>query len=178
MPYEIPSPILLAALLAPFAIATIVRTMTLSRLRDRIEKRSQAVIDAFFHKVDKIPIIVETVRKYAPQDEIYSELVKLHRTAIIANVDSVYDILENDARISAKFRFLMRLSVRIREISHDGNFLYARSIWMYHENVAKGELEQMDEDIRRYETLRKSRALTLFGVFVPAKEIHPVKIAA
>ncbi|MFB0965088.1 MAG: hypothetical protein QMC36_05385 [Patescibacteria group bacterium] len=176
MPFEITPQTLVAVLaLSPFAIATIHRAVALSNLRKSIEKRSRTVIDSFFHKVDKIPVIVETIRKYAPQDEIYAELVKLHRTAIIANVSSVYDILENDARISSKFRFLMHLSVRIREISHDGNFLYARSIWMYHENSAKEELDKMDDEIRKYENLRKSRAYTLFGILIPAKEIHPVK---
>lgn len=163
MPIDIHSPAFFAiAAFSPFVLATVHRAYALSALKKRITGRSQAVIDAFFHKVDKIPVIVETIRKYAPQDEIYAELVKLHRSAIIANVSSVYDILENDARISAKFRFLMKLSVRIREISHDGNFLYARSIWMFHENSAKEELDKMDADIRKYENLRKSRALTLF----------------
>lgn len=176
MPQEFTPPALISILVfLPFAIATVHRAVALSNLRKSIEKRSHAVIDSFFHKVDKIPVIVETIRKYAPQDEIYAELVKLHRAAIIANVSSVYDILENDARISSKFRFLMHLSIRIREISHDGNFLYARSIWMYHENTAKEELDKMDEEIRKYESLRKSRAYTLFGIFLPAKEIHPVK---
>lgn len=176
MPFDFATPTSIALLVfLPFVIATIHRAIILSSLRKSIEKRSHAVIDSFFHKVDKIPVIVETIRKYAPQDEIYAELVKLHRAAIIANVDSVYDILENDARISSKFRFLMHLSIRIREISHDGNFLYARSIWMYHENSAKEELDKMDEEIREYENLRKSRALTIFGILLPAKEIHPVK---
>lgn len=176
MPFDFSDPsAVLAVILACFAFATAQRAYALSKLRNRIEKSSHAVIDSFFHKVDKIPVIVETIRKYAPQDEIYSELVKLHRAAIIANVVSVYDILETDARISSKFRFLMHLSIRIREISHDGNFLYARSIWMYHENVAKEELDKMEEDIRKYESLRKSRAVTLFGIFLPAKEIHSVK---
>lgn len=176
MPLDFASPSLIAILAsAPFAIATVHRAVALSNLRKSIERRSHAVIDSFFHKVDKIPVIVETIRKYAPQDEIYAELVKLHRAAIIANVSSVYDILENDARISSKFRFLMHLSIRIREISHDGNFLYARSIWMFHENSAKEELDKMDEEIRKYENLRKSRALTIFGILLPAKEIHPVK---
>lgn len=178
MPTESFSPGAIALLaFLPFILATAHRAYALSSLHKRIGRRSNAVIDAFFHKVDKIPVIVETIRKYAPQDEIYAELVKLHRSAIIANVSSVYDILENDARISAKFRFLMQLSVRIREIARDGNFLYARSIWMYHENFAKEELEKMDDDIREYERLRKSRAFTLFGVFLPAKEIHSVKSA-
>ena len=163
MPIDIHSPAVLAiAVFSPFILATAHRAYALSALKKRVKGRSHAVIDAFFHKVDKIPVIVETIRKYAPQDEIYAELVKLHRSAIIANVSSVYDILENDARISSKFRFLMKLSVRIREISHDGNFLYARSIWMFHENSAKEELDKMDADIREYENLRKSRALTLF----------------
>ncbi len=175
MPTESFSPLAVATFaFLPFVLATAHRAHALSKLRGRIERRSNAVIDAFFHKVDKIPVIVETIRKYAPKDEIYAELVKLHRSAIIANVTSVYDILEIDARISAKFRFLMQLSVRIREISRDGNFLYARSIWMYHENFAKEEIEKMDEEIRDYERLRKSRAFTVFGVLLPAKEILPV----
>lgn len=172
MPTESFSPGVIASFIfLPFILATAHRAYTLSNLRKRIDRRSNAVIDAFFRKVDKIPVIVETIRKYAPKDEIYAELVKLHRSAIIANVSSVYDILENDARISAKFRFLMQLSVRIREIARDGNFLYARSIWMYHENFAKEELGKMNDDIHEYERLRKSRALTIFGVLLPAKEI-------
>lgn len=162
MPYEIPTSVLLLVLFAPFIIATVIRAVALARLRSRIEKSSKALLDVFFHKVDKIPVIVETIRRHAPKDEIYAELVKLHRSAIVTNVDSVYDILENDARISSKFRFLMSLSVRIRGISHDGNFLYARSIWMHYEGVAKNEFDMMNEDIREYENLRKSRALTLF----------------
>lgn len=172
---DFPSPASVAfALFSPFLLATGYWFFRLEELRRKIGARGEKVIDTFFQKVDKIPVIVETIRKHAPRNENYSELVKIHRKAILTNVGSVYDVLENDVRISQEFRFLMRLSMKIREINRDGNFLYARSLWMYHENVVRSELERMDEEIRQYENLRKSRAFTLFGVFIPAKEILPV----
>lgn len=160
----------------PFLFATAYWFFRLAELRKKIEARGEKIIDTFFHKVDKIPVIVETVRKYAPREENYASLVSIHRKAILTNVSSVYDVLENDVRISSEFRFLMKLSMKIRGISRDGNFLYARSLWMYHENVVRTELERMDDEIRQYETLRKTRAFTIFGVLIPAPEILPVKV--
>lgn len=177
MPFETLPGAIVFSVAGIFVLATLYRAYRLSVLKSRIGARSNAVIDAFFHKVDKIPAIVETVRRYSPASEIYGEFVALHKAAIVSNVASVYDILETDARISGKFRFLMKLSVRIREISRDGNFLYARSLWMYYENVVREELEKMAEDIREYERLRRGRAFTVFGLFIPAKEILPVKRA-
>lgn len=144
-------------------------------LKRQIVRLSNEVIALYFHKVDKIPVIIESIRKYVPDSEIYEDILDLHRSAIISSVISVYDVLESDARISAKFRFLMKLSVQIPAIVRDGNFLYTRSLWMFYETASKNTRMSLDQEIRKYELLRHERVKTIFGLLFPIPEILPIK---
>lgn len=162
----------LAALAGTF---TAIRLFQIALARKKIALHTAKVMEIYFHKVDKIPVIVESIRKYAPESEIYAELINLHRKAIVTNAFSVYDILETDARISGKFRFLMRISVKIPEISRDGNFLYARSLWMFYESASKDELSLLEGEIQNYEHLRKTRGRTFFAALFPVREILSIR---
>jgi hypothetical protein len=166
---------ILTAFVALAGTFSAIRLFQIALARKKIALHTAKVMEIYFHKVDKIPVIVESIRKYAPESEIYAELINLHRKAIVTNAFSVYDILETDARISAKFRFLMRISVKIPEISRDGNFLYARSLWIFYESAGKDELFFLNEAIRDYEHLRKTRARTFFAALFPIREILPIR---
>lgn len=165
------------AVVAAFAVATAVRMLRIANAKRRINALSVQFIDTYFHKVDKIPIIVESIRNHADNPDIYSDVVELHRAAIVSSSHSIYDVAENDLRISREFRFLMRLSMKIPAISRDGDFLYARNLWMFHESQSKKLVDELDREIRAYESLRRSRGSTFFGLFVPVKELFPLRTA-
>ncbi len=166
--------ILLALVVLGLFVATVANAYRAATVRRKISELSKRYLATYFEKVDKIPVVVESIRSHAREDAIYEDVLALHRAAIISNSTSAYDVLENDARISREFRFLMKLSVRIPEIARDGNFIYARSLWIFHESNARRLLAELDDAIRAYESIRKSRGKTVFGLLIPMKRMFPL----
>lgn len=56
----------------------------------------------------------------------YTELRDLHRKAIISPATTIFDLLEFNGHISERFGFLMRLALKVKDASRDGNFITIR----------------------------------------------------
>ena len=133
------------------------------------------ILAEYVSRIDKIPALVEVIQQYANDPEIYTDIVKLHRNAIVGSTRRIYDMLELNARISSAFNFLMRLAIRIRPLATNGNFLYTRDFWIFSEKAMAKDLEEYDRMVYTYEKLRKMKNQTIFGLLLPAKEYIRVR---
>jgi len=145
-------------------------------LRDRIRRREGKIIELYREKTDKIPALVEIMRKHTAFDDIFIELIHLHKIAIISNVTSVYDLLESNDRIHREFLFLMKVSMKISGLHKDGNFLYVRDFIMFYESNITKEIRSLNLDIERYNALRSKKNLTIVGILFPFRERLQISI--
>lgn len=79
-------------------------------------------------------------------------------------------MLENNSRIHREFLFLMKVSVHIRNLYRNGNFLYIRDFIIFYENTISKELLFLNSDIERYNRLLQKKDLTIIGLFFPFKK--------
>lgn len=103
--------------------------------------------------------------------DIFLEIIQLHKVAIISNISSIYDLLENNGRIHREFLFLMKVSARMQGLNKDGNFLYIRDFIIFYENTLAREMLFLNSDIDRYNQLLQKKDLTIIGLFFPFKPL-------
>ncbi|MDD5197591.1 MAG: hypothetical protein PHN60_01885 [Candidatus Gracilibacteria bacterium] len=139
-------------------------------LKKAIQRREQKIIALYKEKIDKIPAFIEIMSKNTVYKDIFLEIIHLHKIAIISNIGSIYDILENNSRIHREFLFLMKVSAHIRDLHKNGNFLYIRDFIIFYENTISKELLFLNSDIERYNGLLRKKDLTLVGLLFPFKK--------
>ncbi len=88
----------------------------------------------------------------------------------------MYDILENNGRIHREFLFLMKVSVRLRDMQKNGNFLYIRDFIIFYENTITRELLFLNSDIKKYSDLLQKKDLTIVGLLFPFKKLLRTEI--
>lgn len=145
-------------------------------VRRAIKTREQRIISLYKEKIDKIPAFIEIMSKNTAYKDIFIELIHLHKIAIISNIWSVYDILENNGRIHREFLFLMKVSIRLRDIQKNGNFLYIRDFIIFYENTITRELLFLNSDIKKYSDLLQKKDLTIVGLLFPFKKLLGTEI--
>ena len=70
-------------------------------------------MEIFHLKVSKIPALIEVMRPSIVDEKAFETMTKLHTESIIQAYDSVYDLLEHNARVHNEFLFLLKLSVNL-----------------------------------------------------------------
>lgn len=138
--------------------------------KKEIEKREQEIIHLYKEKIDKIPAFIETMLRYTSYKDIFLELIQLHKISIISNIDSIYDILENNSRIHREFLFLMKVSMQMQDLNRNGNFLYIRDFIIFYENTISKELLYLNRDIEKYNDILRKKDLTIVGLLFPFKK--------
>lgn len=128
------------------------------------------IIETFFSKVNKIPALVEIMKKYTNHPDIFEDVIYLHKLGIIYSIKNIYDLLELNSRIHREFQFLMKLSAKIPELHRDGNFLYIRNYVIFYENNLEKNMHNLNSDFAKYNRLLKLKNLSIFGLLVPYQE--------
>jgi hypothetical protein len=85
--------------------------------------------------------------------DICTEMIRLHRAAIVSRTESVYDFLELNSRIQREFSFLMKVSAKIQDLHRDGNFLYIRDFLMFYEMNMTRMIESYNRSVTDYNRL-------------------------
>lgn len=133
-------------------------------------EREKKIISLYREKIDKLPALIEIMSKNTDHKDIFLEAIHLHKIAIISNVVSIYDLLENNSRIHREFLFLMKISVRLPNMHKNGNFLYIRDFIIFYESTIAKELLFLDSDIERYNKLLQKKDFTIIGLLFPFKK--------
>lgn len=153
-----------------FAVLLIIASITgiaayfVNRSIRQIEYR---ILRRYREKIDKMPALIEVVRKHTKSDEAYREFLDLHRRAIVSANDRIFDILEMNSNISQRFAFLMRLALGIRGMTRDGNFITIRESITKSEGQIKELLIEHSRITQLYNSIIKARNATLVGIFFP-----------
>jgi hypothetical protein len=120
-------------LLCLLSIAIIAYVIAYFMLGKILTRQEGAVIVVFLAKISKIPALIEVMRPYVADPEAFSSIITLHSEAMIRRYDTLYDLLEQNARIEHEFSFLMKLSMQIPRLQKDEYFLYIRDFIIQYE---------------------------------------------
>lgn len=105
------------------------------------------MLDLFMKKTSKIPALIEVMRPYVSKKEAFEPITLLHTKIMIEEQKSIYDILENNARMQRDFLFLMHLSIEIPDLQKHEYFLYIRDFMIDYEYQIKGLLTEANRAI-------------------------------
>ena len=100
-------------ILACIILYNAVVLLKIKSVSKKVRQRENKIIDLFYSKVNKIPPLVELMRNSTKHEDIFEDIIYLHKLGIIYNVRSIYDILEINDKIHKEFQFLMKLSAKI-----------------------------------------------------------------
>ena len=142
----------------------------INNTKKRINIKETDTIETFFAKVNKIPALIEIMKKYTNHPDIFEDILYLHKLGIIYNVQSIYDILELNQKIHREFQFLMKLSAKIPELHRDGNFLYIRNYIIFYEKNLEKNIDSINNDFAKYNRLLKIKNLSILGFLLPFQE--------
>lgn len=165
---------LIFALIIIFTIIivyNIVMIVIIWNKRNKISLNEIYLIDTFYSKVNKIPALVEIMKKYTNHPDIFEDILYLHKLGIIYNIKSVYDLLELNLRIHKEFQFLMKLSAKIPELHRDWNFLYIRDYVVFYEKKIEKDINSLKKDFEDYNNLirKKNFSILWFLFYVQEK---------
>jgi hypothetical protein len=103
------------------------------RLLTNLDKAEHKIVELFLEKTSKIPAIIEVMRPTVADASAFDTITDLHSQAMIHRYDTIYDLLEQNARIEHEFGFLMKLSMQIPKLQKDKYFVYIRDFIMRYE---------------------------------------------
>lgn len=118
--------ILFSSVFVTLFVAAIICQIVLMHASSKIHRLEKRIIDRYNSKIDKIPAIMSVLQKHSVVLADYTELRDLHRKAIISPATTIFDLLEFNGHISERFGFLMRLALKVKDASRDGNFITIR----------------------------------------------------
>ena len=139
-------------------------------------RKESLVIDIYMKKLGKIPGLIELLKKYHIDPEVYDDIIHLHHEAVMSNVYNIYDILELNIRIHGKILFLFQLTIRISDIQHDELFHHIRDFILQYENEMRKCLLEINKDIILYNKFLYWKKFTIIWFLVPFHELYPINV--
>lgn len=136
----------------------------------KIKIKDREIIELFISKINKIPALVEIMKKYTNHPDIFEDTIYIHKQWIIRNIKSVEDLRELNFRLHREFQFLMNLSAKIRELHRDGNFLYIRNYIIFYENNINKLLKEGNVHLDKYNQLVKYKNISILWLIIPYRE--------
>lgn len=138
--------------------------------RSQWEKVEKRIITIFLSKTAKIPALIEVMRDFVADEKVFDSLTKLHSDAMIRRFESIYALLEHNARIHNDFLFLMKLSVQIPELQTNEAFIYIREFIITHEREIKNQFSAYNSAVSSYNKFLSVKNLTIIGLILPFKK--------
>jgi hypothetical protein len=142
------------------------------RERKRVETY---IIDVFLQKVSKIPAVIEVMRPYVVDEQkAFSLITDLHSQSIIHEYESIYSLLEHNARLYDQYNFLMRLSMAIPELQKNDYFIYIREFVMTYERMMRAKFWLFNSVAKKWNRFVMIKNTTLVGYLLPGSRIMEV----
>lgn len=156
-------------LLAILSVYIIVFTIFFFILDSKVTKVEKEIIANFLLKVSKIPGLIEVMRPFVADEAIFANLTKLHSAAMIHEYETIYVLLEHNARIYEEFTFLMKLAVQIPTLQKNAEFLYIRDFIMKYEKNMKNDFMKYDVEAEKWNRFVTIKNMTIIGLLLPGK---------
>jgi len=138
--------------------------------RSRIFRVEKKIIHTFLLKVSKIPALIEVMRPYVVDEKAFDSVTELHSDAMTRRFDSIYALLEHNARIHREFLFLMKLAVQIDDLQKNAQFLYIRDFIIDYERNMKKDFDLYNQAVEQWNTFVNIKNLTLVGILFPGSK--------
>ena len=100
-------------------------------------------------------------------EKAFETMTRLHTESIIQAYDSVYDLLEHNARVHNEFLFLLKLSVHMPDLSTKPYFLYLRDFIMRYDRDMQGNFSQYNQMVDTWNTFVTCKNYTIIGYLLP-----------
>lgn len=139
---------------------TLIYALVYMVFSNRVKDEEHALLILFLRKVSKVPALIEVMRPYIAKEEAFSPLISVHTESIIESNNSLYDVLEHNARIQNEFLFLMKLSVHSKELQKHEYFLYIRDFIIEYEKSMKLRFISMNHAIRLWNSFIRIKNAT------------------
>jgi hypothetical protein len=139
-------------------------------------REEQKILDIFLSKTAKIPALIEVMRPYVFDVSSFTTVTVLHSESMIRRFDSIYDLLEQNARIHNEFLFLMKLSMKIPSLQKDEYFVYIRDFIIVHERELHARFSDFNEQITRWNRFVTIKNASLIGYLLPGKPKMTIEI--
>ncbi|GAB0174791.1 MAG: hypothetical protein HHAS10_06700 [Candidatus Altimarinota bacterium] len=164
----------ISGFLIVIGVFSILYTVVYTVFSNRVKAEERALLILFLRKVSKIPALIEVMRPYVVKGEAFDALIQVHTDSIIEASNSLYDVLEHNARIQNEFLFLMKLSVHSKDLQKHEYFLYIRDFIIDYEKNMKQRFQSMNQAIRHWNSFVHIKNATGIGWLYPGKELAEV----
>ena len=157
-------------LIAVVAIYLVVYSAFFFFYSKKVQKIENAIISRFLLKVSKIPSLIEVMRNFVADESAFDSLTKLHSTAMIHRYETIYVLLEHNARIQAEFAFLMKLSMQIPDLQKHAQFVYIRDFIIKYEHDIKKFFDSYNTEVEYWNRFVFFKNCTIIGLLLPGRK--------
>lgn len=130
----------------------------------------EQILQLYRRKIDKIPALIEILRHIESHKDATKEIRLLHRKSIMNRSEYLYDILEINEHVSERFAFLMKLSLVVRDIQKNGNFIAIREGIVTLEDSLKKLILEYNRKGEHFNRLVRIKNRTLIGFLLPGRK--------
>lgn len=136
----------------------------------KLQKSENMIISQFLLKVSKIPGFIEALRPFVANEDNFELLTKLHSAAMIHKYETIYSLLEHNARINEQFAFLMKLGMQIPELKANTHLIYIRDFMLRYEEEMKKFFKQYNHNAEKFNKFVTIKNATIIGFLLPGKK--------
>lgn len=149
------------------AIYNVIIWILLINISKKIAIKEEKIIELFYSKVNKIPAVVEIMKRYTKHPSVFEDIIYFHKMWIITNIWSIYDLLDLNHRIHREFQFLMKLSTKINTLHKDWNFLYIRNYVIFYEHTLEKEISYINDLFQKQNHLVNLKNISIIWLLIP-----------
>ncbi len=166
---------ILSIFLLVFTLIIVFYTFLYQFFRNKVIQEELFVISVFVSKISKVPALIEVMRPYVFDDQVFRVITQLHSDALMQRRETLYDLLEINARIEHEFVFLMKLSVQIPDLQKDEYFLYIRDFIINYEKKISSHFMQINRAIHIWNRFVSIKNLLIIGYILPGTHREPIR---
>ncbi len=133
----------------------------------RLKNKEAFIIELFFNKLNKFPALIEIMKKYVSNLDIFEEMIYLHKLWIIYNIKSVYDLLDLNNRINKEFNFFIQIASKTNKLYKNWNFTYIRNYIVFYESQIESNIKEYNLEISKYNKLIQLKNTSIIWLFIP-----------
>ena len=134
-----------------------------------VKNAEKEIVKLFLAKVSKIPALIEVMRPHVAEESAFDRLTLLHSESMIQAYNSIYDLLEHNARIHDQFLFLMKLSVHIPSLQRKAYFLYIRDFIIAYDRDMQSKFSVFNTSVSDWNRFVIIKNMTIIGLVLPGR---------
>lgn len=162
-------------IIAVIALIVAVYTWLYRYFLGKVEREEQKIVGLFLEKTSKIPAIIEVMRPTVADASAFVTITELHSQAMIHRYETLYDLLEHNARIEHEFSFLMKLSMQIPKLQKDKYFVYIRDFIMRYERDMRKNFTHVNTAITTWNRFVTLKNTTWIGLILPGSKKETIR---